>query len=71
MGTYQVAIIDAEYNIVVNVAVVGGAWLPPDGTFAVDMTNYDPCPGIGWIYDPVTKEFTEPVIIEEAIEVTP
>jgi hypothetical protein len=67
METYQVAIIDAEYNIVVNVAVVGGAWLPPDGTFAVDMTNYNPCPGIGWIYDPATGQFTDPNSPQEEV----
>lgn len=56
------AVINDVSNIVENVVVTGTSpWTPPPGYFAVDVTNLDPQPGIGWSYDPATGQFAEPV----------
>jgi hypothetical protein len=56
----RAAVIDLQTNIVANVIVADAIFDPaPEGFFLVDVTNVF-C-GIGWIYDPQTGEFTNPV----------
>jgi hypothetical protein len=54
------AVIDELSNICDNVIVWDGQaqWSPPAGHYVVNIDDVEA--GIGWAYNPVTKEWTSP-----------
>ena len=62
----RAAVIDLQTNVVDNIIVADAKVDPaPEGFFLIDVT--DVFCGIGWIYDPQTGEFTNPVPPEPAL----
>ena len=63
------AIINDQTNIVENVIVLdeGSTWTPPEGYYIVDITGTEV--GIGWTYNPETKEWTPPAPPEPPVDV--
>lgn len=55
------ALIDNTTNIVDNVIVLdeGSTWAPPSGYYMVNIDGLEV--GIGWTYNPQTREWTPPV----------